>query len=197
VAQALPLILASRSPQRAAILARLGIAFAVRPADVVERDRGDPVAVARANALAKARAAAAAGARELVLGADTLVALDGRIFGKPASERAARDTLRALSGRTHRVVGGLALVGPQGERVRHAVTAVRFRALDEPLLRWYVGRGEWRGRAGGYAIQGAGATLVRGIQGDYENVVGLPLAALLDLCPALLGDVRASRPAAR
>jgi septum formation protein len=181
------LVLASRSPQRIAILSRLGIAFEVRPSDAQELEEGDPEAAALHNALAKARAAGAPGGEELVLGVDTVVALDGRIYGKPADGAQARETLRALSGATHAVIGGLALLDGERERTAVARTQVRFRELDDHILDWYVASGEWRERAGGYAIQGAGAALVREIEGDYENVVGLPVAALLDLCPGLLG----------
>jgi septum formation protein len=173
----------------------------VLPPDVEELDRGDPGAVALENALRKARAAQrlgaetgagaeAGGVAELVLGCDTLVALDGAIYGKPRDERDARATLRALSGATHEVLSGLALLrsddAPEPERTAVVRTAVTFRELGEATLAWYLARGEWRGRAGGYAIQGAGAALVRRVEGDYENVVGLPLAALLDICPELL-----------
>jgi septum formation protein len=193
-----PLVLASSSPQRRALLERMGVAFTVRPTDVAELDRGDPAEVALENALRKARAARAhaAGVREAVLGCDTLVALGGAIYGKPADIDAARRTLEALSGATHEVVSGLALLLPAEqppvvggatiERTAIARTAVTFRELDGGLLDWYLARDEWRGRAGGYAIQGAGAALVRAVEGDYENVVGLPLATLLDLCPELL-----------
>jgi septum formation protein len=121
-----------------------------------------------------------------VLGVDTLVALDEQIYGKPADEHHARSTLRALGGRTHQVFSGLALLAAGEERTAVVSTAVSFRELDEPLLDWYLATGEWEGRAGGYAIQGAGAVLVRSVNGDYENVVGLPLARLLDLYPQLL-----------
>jgi septum formation protein len=180
------LVLASRSPQRSAILGRVGISFQVRPTDVAELDVGEPSAVALHNALAKARAARSPGTEELVLGVDTLVELEGRIYGKPADEDAARATLGRLSGRTHTVVSGLALLDEGRERTAVAVTRVRFRELDIHMIERYLARGEWRQRAGGYAIQGAGAALVREIEGDYENVVGLPLATLLDLCPQLL-----------
>jgi septum formation protein len=187
----LQLVLASSSPQRRALLERLGVAFTVRPTGVEELDRGDPAEVALENALRKARAArelGAGGTAELVLGCDTLVALGGAIYGKPADADGARATLEALSGATHEVLGGLALLGGGDAPERTAVvrTAVTFRELDGELLDWYLPRGEWRGRAGGYAIQGAGAALVRTIEGDYENIVGLPLATLLDLCPELL-----------
>ena len=151
-----------------------------------ELERGDPAEVAVENALRKARAAHRPGVAEVVLGCDTLVALDGVIYGKPADERQARETLGALSGRVHEVISGLALLLPDGERTALARTAVSFRRLDQALLDWSLARGEWRGRAGAYAIQGAGAALVRKVQGDYENVVGLPLAALLDIYPELL-----------
>lgn len=182
----------------------MGVRFAVRPASVEELVAGDPARVAVDNALRKARAAAAdgaaaggggfgagtadVGASELVLGVDTLVALDGAIHGKPADEAHARRTLAALGGRVHTVYSGIALVGAGEERTAVAATEVAFRELDSGLIDWYVATGEWRERAGGYAIQGAGAALVREVRGDYENVVGLPLATLLDLCPELLGS---------
>jgi len=163
------------------------VAFTVRPADVRELDRGDPGEVALENALRKARAARKLGTEaEVVLGCDTLVALDGAIYGKPSNEREARGTLRALSGAVHEVVSGLVLLLPDGERTAIVRTKVAFRAFDEGLLDWYLAIGEWRGRAGGYAIQGAGAALVRKVEGDYENVVGLPLATLLEIYPELL-----------
>jgi nucleoside triphosphate pyrophosphatase len=164
------------------------VPFTVRPSHVTERESGsDPAEVARENALRKARAARMPGAREVVLGCDTLVALGGEIYGKPPDEQAARATLLALGDATHEVVSGLALLLPGGdERVAVARTAVTFRAIDDALLDWYIATGEWRERAGGYAIQGAGAALVRTIEGDYENVVGLPVATLLDIYPELL-----------
>jgi septum formation protein len=179
------LILASASPQRRAILERVGIAFEARPANVEEASEGDPSAVAEGNARLKAEAMAGAG--ELVLGADTLVSIGGAILGKPADEAQARTHLEALGGRTHAVIGGFVLA-EDGEVVLTGVekTLVSFRPLTPALVDWYVATGEWEGRAGAYAIQGAGAALVTGIQGDYLNVVGLPLARLLDLRPDLL-----------
>jgi septum formation protein len=122
-----------------------------------------------------------------VLGADTDVALDGEILGKPRDAAHARELLARLSGRRHEVVGGIALAS-HGRLLAEdvVVTAVDFRPLDEAVLDWYVATGEWEGRAGGYAIQGKGAALVAGIEGDYLNVVGLPLARLLELRPDLL-----------
>jgi septum formation protein len=193
-------------------LERLGVTFSVVAPHVEERTEGDPTEVAKENALRKARAVALADPRDSILGADTVVVLEaerelarsggpasGRvqstrppqagahaIFGKPAGELDAREMLRALSGRSHAVIGGVALLTGSEERVGTACTQVSFRVLDEGLLDWYVATGEWRGRAGGYAIQGAGAGLVREVRGDYENVVGLPVAVLLDICPELL-----------
>ena len=138
-----------------------------------------------------AREADSSGGRDdaprLVLGADTLVAVDGDILGKPADSGQARDYVARLAGRTHQVVGAIAIVR-DGELSSTAVeiTQVHFRTASPALLDWYVATGEWQGRAGGYAIQGAGAVLVAGIAGDYLNVVGLPLARLLDLVPELL-----------
>jgi septum formation protein len=173
-----PIVLASASPQRRAILAQLGVPFVVRPADVDELETGDPPAVALENARRKARAVEGAH----VLGVDTVVALDGRLYGKPHDAEEARATLAILSGRTHAVYSGLHLTGA-GEAV--VCTAVTFRAIAADLAEWYLRSGEWRGRAGGYAIQGRGAALVASIEGDYANVVGLPVAAFLDLLRTL------------
>ena len=186
------LVLASASPQRRGILATLGLHFTVRPARVDELERGDPAHVALHNALQKAHAAveqaavAVPGAGEVVLGCDTLVWLDGQIHGKPSDERAARATLSALSGNTHTVISGVAVLGAGEPRTAVARTAVTFRWLSPELLDWYLASAEWRDRAGGYAIQGAGAALVRDVEGDFFNVVGLPLASLLDIYPRLL-----------
>ena len=176
------LTLASASPQRRAILTRLGIDFDVRPAGMPERESGPATEVAIENALAKARASSG----DVVLGVDTVVSLDGRLYGKPADAQDAEATLRALGGRTHEVVSAIALVRGGIEETVWASTEVEFRPLDEALVRWYVALGEWRDRAGGYAIQGAGCALVRAVRGDYENVVGLPVAAMLDRWPELL-----------
>jgi septum formation protein len=148
---------------------------------VEEETAGEPRAVAAENARRKALAAASGDGR-LVLGADTLVAIDGVILGKPRDAAQAADYVGRLAGRVHEVVGGIAL-SRDGAIVEQAVevTRVEFRALGAAQVEEYVAAGEWRGRAGGYAIQGRGAALVRRIEGDYLNVVGLPLAALLDL----------------
>jgi septum formation protein len=178
-----PLTLASRSPQRRAILEQLGVDFRVQAPEVDELSAGDPRELVLENA--RRKAAAASGSR--VLGVDTAVVLDGRAFGKPRDATEARGFLTALSGRHHEVMSGVAWRAAAGERTEVAVTRVRFRPLGRLELDWYLGSGEWRERAGGYAIQGKGAALVEGIAGDYWNVVGLPVAALLRLVPDLLG----------
>ncbi len=181
------MILASRSPQRRALLERLGVPFTVRATDASELEQGsDPAQVAIENALRKARAACIADAHELVIGCDTIVVLDGVIYGKPADAPAARATLQALGGRTHEVLSGLAVLIAGQERTALARTRVTFRALAGGLLDAYVATEEWRGRSGGYAIQGAGAELATALDGEEENVVGLPLGVLLEVCPELL-----------
>jgi septum formation protein len=167
------------------------VPFTVRVSDASELEQGaDPAAVAVENALRKSRAVRRAAVPEAIIGCDTIVVLDGAIYGKPPDAPAARRTLAALGGRTHEVISGLAVLLP-GERAealeRTAVarTKVSFRALDQQLLDWYVGTGEWRGRSGGYAIQGQGAALALALDGEVENVVGLPLAVLVELYPQL------------
>ena len=158
------------------------MAFTVAAPDVDERTEGEPRALVIENALRKARAVTG----ERVLGVDTAVALDGRVFGKPTGAEEAEAFLRRLSDRTHQVWSGVAVREGGGERIGAAETAVTFRALGQRDLDWYLASGEWRGRAGGYAIQGKGAALVRRIEGDYWNVVGLPVTALLELVPDLI-----------
>ena len=150
----------------------------MRPSHVEELADGEPRAVAAENARRKALAVAG----DLVLGADTLVTLDGAILGKPRDAAQAAEYLGRLAARTHAVVGGIALAR-RGALIAEAVelTEVTFRALSDADIDDYVALREWEGRAGGYAIQGRGAVLVRSINGDYLNVVGLPLARLLDL----------------
>ena len=161
------------------------MAFTVTPADVEEYTAGEPKSVAELNALRKAKAVARAG--QITLGVDTVVALDDRIFGKPRDAPQARATLRRLGGRTHEVVSGMAVIEGDGPpRTATAVTKVTFRPLDDAWLTWYVGTEEWRGRAGGYAVQGAGQALVTRIDGEHSNVVGLPVGLLLALLPGVL-----------
>ncbi|MEA2480701.1 MAG: nucleoside triphosphate pyrophosphatase [Thermoleophilaceae bacterium] len=134
------------------------------------------------NALRKARAVPG----ERVLGSDTAVVVDGRAYGKPQDAAQAGDYLRLLSGRTHEVWSGLAVIEDGTERTAAAVTLVTFRALDPALIEWYLGTGEWQDRAGAYAVQGRGAALVERVEGDFWNVVGLPVPELLRLVPDLL-----------
>jgi septum formation protein len=176
------LILASASPRRREILTQLGLAFEVAVPDVEEVLEGDPREAARANARRKALAVAGQTPPESrVLGADTVVVLDGRILPKPRDAAQAAEWLRLLSGRTHRVVSALCLVDGQRARTVDSTTEVRFRRLTEAEIGWYVASGEWRDRAGGYAIQGRGAALIESIAGDYWTVVGLPVPALIGL----------------
>jgi septum formation protein len=177
-----PLLLASRSPQRRAILEQLGIPFEVRAPQWEELAGDEPTETVRANALGKARSVAPGGpAARPVLGVDTEVVLEGRVFGKAETEAEAEAMLEALAGRTHEVVSGVCLVTPGWEVVEHEVTRVTFRPLDARDLAAYVSFGEWEGRAGAYAVQGRGAALVERIEGDYLNVVGLPAALLVRL----------------
>jgi septum formation protein len=180
VPPAAPLLLASTSPQRRAILEQLGIPFDVVAPRYEERAGGDPVE----HALGKARSVAGDAGEQPVLGVDTVVRCEGRAFGKPASAGEAEEMLETLCGREHEVVSGLALVTPGWEETGEAVTQVVFRPLTPRDLAWYVATREWEGRAGGYAIQGAGASLVQRVEGDYLNVVGLPAALLVRLLAA-------------
>jgi len=177
-----PLLLASRSPQRRAILGQLAIPFeAVVPQYDEKLSAADPIAEVERHAQGKARSMAGIAGDRPVLGVDTEVVLDGRVYGKPGDEAEAEAMLEELSGQTHEVVSGLCLLTPAWEELRHAVTRVSFRALTPRELGLYVVSEEWRERAGGYAIQGLGAALVERIDGDYLNVVGLPTALLVHL----------------
>jgi septum formation protein len=176
-----PLLLASTSPQRRAILEQLGLPFDVMPPRYEERGErdADPVALVREHAAGKASSVAGEAGERPVVAVDTIVYCRGRTLGKPASPDEAAGMLTTLSGETHEVVSGLAVVTPAWEVVEHETTRVVFRPLTARDLATYLASGEWEGRAGGYAIQGLGATLVRRIEGDYLNVVGLPAAALV------------------
>jgi len=176
-----PLLLASTSPQRRAILDQLGIPYGVAAPQYEEHDPpdADPVELVREHARGKARSVAAGAGDRPVLGVDTGVALDGRLFGKPADAAEAERMLEALGGTTHAVVSGLCLVTPGWELVEHETTLVTFRPLTPRDLAANLAQREWEGRAGGYAIQGRGAALVERIEGDYLNVVGLPAALLV------------------
>ena len=168
------MILASGSPQRRAILEQLGVPFQVVPPRF-EEFGGDPVE------LAAGKARSVDGGECPVLGVDTEVVVDGEALGKPVHATAAEWMLERLSGRTHEVVSGLCLRTSAWEELHSETTLVTFRSLDARDLAHYVSSGEWEGRAGAYAIQGLGASLVERIEGDYLNVVGLPAALLVRL----------------
>jgi len=179
------LVLASASPRRRALLEAIGARFEVRASEVEELSEGDPAEVVVANAVRKAEAVAATAAGgAVVLGVDTDVALDGELLGKPRDEAKARAHLARLSGREHEVLSGVAvcrdgvLAGTGLARSR-----VVFAALDSANVELYIRSGEWRDRAGGYAIQGLGSILVDRIDGDLSNVIGLPLRTLAELLP--------------
>ena len=169
-----PLILASTSPQRRAILEQLRIPFEVLVPDYTEQGV-DPVE----HAAGKARSVD--GGDRPVLGVDTVVVCDGAVLGKPDTAGDAEEMLELLSGRTHEVVSGLCLRTPAWEELHRDVTRVTFRALTPRDIAAYIAAGEWEGRAGSYAIQSFGANLVERIDGDYLNAVGLPGALLVRL----------------
>jgi nucleoside triphosphate pyrophosphatase len=182
-APAPPILLASTSPQRRAILEQLGLPFEVVPPRYEEHDPpdADPVALVREHARGKARSVAGDAGDRPVLGVDTTVVCGGRVYGKAGGPEAAAEMLEALGGNTHEVVSGLCLVTPGWEELEHEVTRVRFRPLAARDIAAYVASGEWQNRAGAYAIQGLGAGLVERIEGDYLNGVGLPAALLIRL----------------
>jgi septum formation protein len=176
------LILASSSPRRRAILEQLGVDFRVEAPHVEELTDGDPRELVVQNALLKLRAVPG----DPVLAVDSMVVWDGHAHGKPADRAEAERWLRELSGRWHEVMGGIAVRERGEERTEVAVTRVRFRDLSEADIERYLASGEWTDRAGGYAIQELGAMLVEEIEGDWFNVVGLPVPGLLRLMPTLL-----------
>ena len=171
------LILASGSPRRRELLAGLGVDFEVRPVDLDESVGPGEAPPAYVERLARQKARAQARPGELVLAADTTVVVDGRILGKPEGPADARRMLAALSGRWHEVLTGVALFDPADERLAAglATTRVRVAELAADRIDWYVATGEPLDKAGAYAIQGLGALLVEEIEGNYSNVVGLPI----------------------
>jgi septum formation protein len=191
---AAPIVLASRSPQRRAILTQLALAFRVEAPAYDEPPLPlDPPALVETHSRAKARSVERRPGDGFVLGVDTAVIVDGAVYGKPADEAEARASLRLLAGREHVVLSGLTLLGGAGERTAHAATTVRFRPVDEREIEDYVASGEWRGRAGGYAIQGRGAGLVESVEGCFYNVVGLPVALLMRFLAAADAATSADR----
>ncbi len=176
------IILASRSPQRRALLTGIGVEFRALPAGVDEG--ADPLENARLKAEhVVGRVGVPPGGA--VLGADTEVILDGEALGKPADAAAARAMLERLAGRAHEVRTAIVLIGEGARREVVSTTRVHMRTAGPEILDWYTGTGEWSDRAGGYAIQGAGAALVERVDGDYTNVVGLPVAAVVSALDAL------------
>jgi len=175
------LVLASGSPRRLALLQSIGLSPEVRPVDLDETALPGEAPAAHVERLARAKAAAAGSrspgvAAEVVLAADTIVALDGHLLGKPADADAARATLRALSGREHEVHTGVAVHQAAGTRVEVVTTTVHFRRLADAEIEWYVATGEPFDKAGAYGIQGAAGVFVEAIVGSASNVIGLPLA---------------------
>jgi septum formation protein len=177
-APAPPIVLASTSPQRRAILTQLGIPFEVVTPGYEEEPGLGPLE----HAAGKARSVD--GGDRPVLGVDTVVVCDGERIGKPDGAGDAERMLESLAGKTHEVVSGLCLRTPRWEELHTATTSVTFRALTPRDLARYLASGEWEGRAGAYAIQGLGGSLVERIEGDYLNVVGLPAALLVRLLAA-------------
>ena len=185
------ILLASKSPQRRALLEALGLDFEVQVPEIEEEAEGDPRQLVVRNATRKAEAVAAGHPDTLVIAGDTEVVIDGEVLGQPESEDEARAHLQRLSASEHHVLGGLALIGPGGDqepRTGVDVSTVAFRELDDALLTAYLASGEWRGRAGSYAIQGLGSALVDIVRGDVSNVIGLPVGLLLRLAPELLAE---------
>ncbi len=180
-----PLILASKSPRRRELLARLGLPFEVRDPGLAEPPPAAPPGrFALVWAEKKARAAWEPG--RFALGADTVVALGDRVLGKPRDGEENAAFLRLLSGRTHTVHTGVAVVDPEGRtRTVLAAPRVRFRELDEDEIRWYAATGEGLDKAGGYGIQEKGMALVAGVEGDFYAVVGLPVAAVWEVLKEL------------
>lgn len=174
--------LASKSPRRRELLARLGVAFTPLDVDIPEQRAAGEPAHAYVCRVASDKAAAGlallqdAGPRVLVLGSDTEVVLDGEVFGKPADDAAAREMLLRLSGRTHEVVSAVSLLGRDGvARQAVSVSRVSFAPLLPDTVEAYVASGEPRGKAGGYAIQGVAEAFVTRLEGSYSGVMGLPL----------------------
>jgi septum formation protein len=184
------LVLASASPRRRELLAQAGYAFVVRPAHIPEDSLPDEDPIAYVVRLAREKAEAVfrelADATAVVLGADTTVTLDGQILGKPVDDADAARMLRMLSGRTHRVITGVALATESGTQVAAEVTAVRFLTLSDEEIRGYVVTGEPLDKAGAYGIQGRAARWIPRIEGCYFNVVGLPLALVSTLLESII-----------
>jgi len=181
------LILASSSPRRRELLAQIGLAFDVIPAHIDETRRAseDPTAYVQRLALEKARAIQALHPDAFILGADTTVEIDGHALEKPTDRADAERMLRALSGRIHHVHSGIALFSPHVQRTHLETTSVMFDPIDETELQHYLDSDEPYDKAGAYGIQGYAARWIPRIDGDYFNVMGLPLAATVRLLKEL------------
>ncbi len=178
-------ILASSSPRRRELLSLLGLEFSVVPAQIEERIIGDPVTTARQLAYAKALRVWKENKDALVIGADTLVHVGKKILGKPRNEEEAFRMLSLLSGRWHRVVTAVSVVGPCIRRIFHDTARVKFRKLSEEEIRFYISTEEPMDKAGAYGVQGFGATLVERIEGSFYTVMGLPVSRLYDVLKGL------------
>lgn len=193
------LLLASASPRRRELLARVGVEAVVRPSDIDERQHDGEAPLAYVRRVAGEKAAACARADgDFVLAADTIVELDGVVLGKAADDAEAGAMLRRLLGRTHRVTTAVCLMGDGGARELLVTSEVDMVAAGEDVIADYVASGEWRGKAGAYAVQGIAAALVAAVRGSITNVIGLPLAevvALLRESGAAAVSLRAGTPA--
>jgi septum formation protein len=171
-------VLASRSPRRVELLKQLVADFTVVPADIDEtpQPHEDPVSYVKRLAIEKARAVyMVSNSSAIVIGADTTVDLDRHILGQPVDDNDAREMLRRLSGTTHQVHTGVAVVSAAGEQVEVVSSSVTFLGLQPEMIEWYIGTGESAGKAGSYAIQGHGSALVASSSGSMTNIIGLPL----------------------
>lgn len=180
------IVLASASPRRHELLTRTGVAFVVRAPDIDESPLDGELPVDYVRRLASQKAAAAGPAPgELIIAADTTVDLDSCILGKPIDDHQAGVMLRQLSGRTHQVHTGVAVCADGRECIEVCTTQVTFVTLDEAMIEWYIATGEPMGKAGAYALQGAGAALVSSVHGSVSNVIGLPMHVVIELAARL------------
>ncbi len=181
------LVLASTSPRRRELLAQMGAEAEVLPVEIPEQMEGlPPTELVMTNAYLKGKMAATLRPDAYIVAADTLVFLDNTILGKPADVKEAKEMLQALSGKGHRVYTGISVIAPGGKQQQKAVeTKVWFRRLKEKEIDAYIATGEPLDKAGAYGIQGLGAVFIEHIAGDYNNVVGLPLATLYGMLEAL------------
>ena len=183
------LILASSSPRRRELMGYTGIPFEVIAADAEEATHGDPRTLVMENARRKARAAADAHPGRTVLGADTVVYLDGQVLGKPKDHADAKRMIAALSGAWHTVYTGVCVISPRGEDVRWDESRVQFVTLTPEEIERYAASAEPMDKAGAYALQGKGGMFVRRIEGSYSNVIGLPMALVREILKAAGADI--------